>query len=89
VLVGAAHIALASSFGSIVPNSDRTLTVSGRQSFVIPAGAPLVSDPVDFDLGASLPTGTARPQMQTRAGQTFWPSAWPTLVVQPAYQRRS
>jgi lysophospholipase L1-like esterase len=40
---------------SILPNSDRTLTFSGEESVAIPAGAPVVSDPVDFDLGISLP----------------------------------
>jgi lysophospholipase L1-like esterase len=55
VIVGAAHIGLATSGGSILPNSDRTLTFSGEESVAIPAGAPVVSDPVDFDLGISLP----------------------------------
>jgi lysophospholipase L1-like esterase len=55
VIVGAAHVGLATSGGSILPNSDRTLTFSGETSVAIPAGAPVVSDPVDFDLGAPLP----------------------------------
>jgi hypothetical protein len=55
LIVGAAHIGLATSGGSILPNSDRTLTFSGETSVAIPAGAPVVSDPVDFDLGAPLP----------------------------------
>jgi len=55
LIVGAAHIGLATSGGSILPNSDRTLTFSGEESVTIPAGAPVVSDPVDFDLGAPLP----------------------------------
>jgi lysophospholipase L1-like esterase len=55
VIVGAAHIGLATSGGSILPNSDRTLTFGGEPSVAIPAGAPVVSDPVDFDLGTPLP----------------------------------
>ena len=44
--VGDAHIALADSNGAIVPGSDRVLSFGGRPDAVIPAGAPLVSDPV-------------------------------------------
>ena len=55
-VVGAAHIALAGSNGSIQPSSDRTLTFSGQQSVIVPSGAPVVSDPVDFDLGVPLPS---------------------------------
>jgi len=85
VLVRAAHIALASSFGSIVPNSDRTLTVSGRQSFVIPAGAPLVSDPVDFDLGASLPNlwivAVSLYLPYSTTVETLHPNGWQTAYI--------
>jgi hypothetical protein len=85
VLVGAAHIALASSFGSIVPNSDRTLTVSGRQSFVIPAGAPLVSDPVDFDLGAFLPNlwivAVSLYLPYSTTVETLHPNGWQTAYI--------
>ena len=56
VTVGAAHIGLAGANGSIHPKSDRTLTFGGQQSVVIPAGAPVLSDPVDFDLGVSIPS---------------------------------
>ena len=42
VIVGAAHIGLATAGGSILPNSDRTLTSSGEESVTIPAGAPVV-----------------------------------------------
>jgi hypothetical protein len=54
VIIGAAHIALAGSNGSIQASSDRVLTFNGQQSVTIPAGAPVVSDPVNFDLGAPL-----------------------------------
>jgi lysophospholipase L1-like esterase len=46
--VGAAHIAVADSGSSIVAGSDRALTFSGRATFTIPPGAPMVSDPIDL-----------------------------------------
>ena len=46
--IGAARIALRDKDSSIVPDSDRALTFSGKASFVIPPGALAVSDPVDF-----------------------------------------
>ena len=46
--VGAAHIALRAKGSAIIPQSDRVLTFSGSTSFVIPPGAPVASDPLDF-----------------------------------------
>ncbi len=50
--LGEAHIALASENGAIVPGSDHVLSFAGRQNAVIPAGAPLLSDPVDWPVPA-------------------------------------
>lgn len=50
--IGEAHIALASENGEIVPGSDHVLAFSGRQGAVIPQGAPLLSDPVDWSIPA-------------------------------------
>lgn len=46
--IGEAHIALASENGEIVPGSDRVLTFAGQRAAAIPAGAPLLSDPVEW-----------------------------------------
>ena len=46
--IEAARIASRDKDSSIVPDSDRALTFNGKASFVIPPGAPVVSDPVDF-----------------------------------------
>lgn len=46
--VGAAHIALREKDSSIVTSSDHALTFSGQSSIVIPAGAEVLSDPVDL-----------------------------------------
>ncbi len=48
--VGAAHVALRGEGAAIVPASGRPLTFNGRPSTVIPAGALVVSDPVDLDV---------------------------------------
>ena len=50
--VGAAHVAIAGDNGTIQPGSDRTLTFAGRPTASVPAGAPLVSDPVDLPVPA-------------------------------------
>jgi lysophospholipase L1-like esterase len=67
VEVGAAHVALRDKESSIVPGSDRVLTVSGSKTFRMIPGETLISDPVDLefaplaDLAVSLyfpaPTG--------------------------------
>ena len=46
--LGSAHIALSSKGSAIVPDSDHGLTFGGRPSVTIPAGAPILSDPVDL-----------------------------------------
>lgn len=50
--IGEAHIALASDNGEIIPGSDHVLAFSGRPGVVIPAGAPFLSDPIDWPLPA-------------------------------------
>jgi lysophospholipase L1-like esterase len=50
--VAAAHVALSAGESAIKPGTDKPLTFNGQASATIPAGAPFVSDPVDFDLPA-------------------------------------
>jgi lysophospholipase L1-like esterase len=50
--IGTVHLALAGNDGAIVPGSDHVLTFAGRRSTVVPAGAPLMSDPVIWNLPA-------------------------------------
>lgn len=45
-----AHIARSAGRGAIQTHTDRALTFGGRSQVTIPAGALIVSDPVDFDL---------------------------------------
>jgi lysophospholipase L1-like esterase len=48
--VGAAHLGLRSQGAAIVGGSDRPLTFNGSPSTTVPAGALVVSDPVDLDV---------------------------------------
>jgi lysophospholipase L1-like esterase len=48
LVIGAAHVAIAGDKGAIQPGSDRVLTFAGKPTATIPAGAPLLSDPVDL-----------------------------------------
>ncbi len=52
LVVGAVSVALHRAGEAIVAGSDRPLKFSGRASFSIPAGAPALSDPIDFDVPA-------------------------------------
>ena len=54
LVVGSAHIArqMAGNGATIMPGTDRTLTFGGRAGVTIPAGAPVLSDPVDLDAPA-------------------------------------
>ena len=50
IVIGAARIALRSVAESIDPATDRALTFGGAASITIPAGAPVLSDPVSLDV---------------------------------------
>jgi lysophospholipase L1-like esterase len=50
--IGAARLGLAAPCGGIEPGSDRELTFAGRPAVDVPAGAPMLSDPVDLPLAA-------------------------------------
>ncbi len=50
--LGSAHIALVKQDGTLVAGSDRALTFAGKDSVQIPAGAPMLSDPVDLEIPA-------------------------------------
>ena len=48
--IPSAHIALSAGDGKIRPQSDKALTFHGSPSVTIPPGAPMYSDPLDFEL---------------------------------------
>ncbi len=95
--IGAAHIALAGPDGSIRPSTDHILTFSGAGDATIPAGAPLVSDPVAMDVHALsslavslyLPEQTGQCTCHATSQQTLYiadhgdQTGAPTLPAQP------
>jgi lysophospholipase L1-like esterase len=50
LVVGAAHIAIRSKDSAIVPSTDRVISFNGKPGCTIPAGAVMLSDPVDLDV---------------------------------------
>ncbi|MFE5123526.1 SGNH/GDSL hydrolase family protein [Streptomyces sp. NPDC056669] len=50
--IGAARVGLAAPDGGVRPGSERVLTFSGTSAATVPAGTPLLSDPVDLPLPA-------------------------------------
>jgi lysophospholipase L1-like esterase len=51
LVIGAAHLALAGpEKGSIDPSSDHVLTFNGSPTITVPPGAPMLSDPLDFEV---------------------------------------
>jgi lysophospholipase L1-like esterase len=50
--IGAAHIARRQTGAVIMTGTDRVLTFGGAESITIPAGAPVLSDPVDLPVPA-------------------------------------
>lgn len=80
LLVGAVHVALAGDDGRILPGTDHVLTFSGVQGATVPAGAPLISDPVDLPVkplarlavSIHLPRGAASPTIHSYAAATNW-----------------
>ncbi len=74
VTIGAAHVALVQKGGSIVPESDRTLTFGGRPSVTIPRGAPVLSDPVDLKVAAfsEIAVSVYLPDKAPASSTHFW-----------------
>jgi lysophospholipase L1-like esterase len=50
--IGAARIGLRATGSDVAPGTDRALTFSGRAAITIPAGAPVLSDPVELNVPA-------------------------------------
>jgi lysophospholipase L1-like esterase len=48
--IGAAHVAIADGEGAITPGSERIVTFAGGPTAVLPAGTPLLSDPIDLEV---------------------------------------
>ncbi len=90
--IGAAHIGVRGSGASLVAGSGRDLSFGGRRFATIPAGAPLLSDPVDLavpalaDLAISmyLPDSVQGTTVHDMAQQTGYVSAAGNYASAPA-----
>jgi lysophospholipase L1-like esterase len=52
LVFGSVHVATAGADGAIVAGSDHVVSFAGKHGVIIPAGAPLLSDPVDLTTNA-------------------------------------
>ncbi|MGB6430971.1 MAG: SGNH/GDSL hydrolase family protein [Candidatus Acidiferrales bacterium] len=52
LVISSAHVAVPAGGGAIRADSDKALTFGGQSSVTIPAGAPMYSDALDFNLAA-------------------------------------
>jgi lysophospholipase L1-like esterase len=52
LIIGAARIGVRATGSDVAPGTDRALTFSGNTSITIPAGAPVLSDPVELNVPA-------------------------------------
>jgi lysophospholipase L1-like esterase len=71
--LGSVHVGLAGPDGSVLPGSDRVVTFDGQQAITIPAGAPLLTDPVDLPVKAldRLVISTYLPGPAARTGHSL------------------
>ena len=72
--LGAVHVAAAGPDGSALPGSDRTVTFDGHGGISLPAGAPLLSDPVELKVDAlqKLVISVYLPGSVSRAGHNLF-----------------
>ena len=73
--IGAVHVGLAGPDGSVLPGTDRVVTFAGLPGTNIPAGAPLLSDPVALPVKAldRLAVSLYAPgRSQVRNARTLW-----------------
>lgn len=83
LVIGSASVALTGRGPGIQPQSRRTVTFGGRNSATIPAGAPLLSDPIDLSVAALahvtvsvyLPSSTPTTTFHWDSRQTAWIAA--------------
>jgi lysophospholipase L1-like esterase len=78
--IGAARVGLRDSGAAIVPDSDRQLTFGGLTSIRIPAGAVVVSDPVNLEVPA-----LADLAVSVFVPRPTGPATWHFLAQQTSY----
>ena len=74
LVVGAVHVGAAGPDGTVLPGSDHVVTFDGQGGVAIPAGAPLMSDPVTMNVDAlqKLVISIHVPGTLSRAGHSLY-----------------
>ncbi len=74
LVLGAVHIGAAGPDGTVLPGSDHVVTFDGHGGVAIPAGAPLLSDPVKMNVDAleKLAISIHLPQPLSRMGHSLY-----------------
>lgn len=72
--IGSAHVALSTKASAIVPESDHVLTFSGKASVTVPAGAPILSDPIELKVlpSSELAVSVYLPKKTESSSVHFW-----------------
>ena len=87
LMIGAAQVGIRERDAAIVPRSNRILTFSGEQATAVPAGAILISDPVDLVVqdAADLAIDLYLPGDTAASGSplTTHAASWQTNYVSP------
>ena len=81
LVIGAAHIAIRDKDSAIIPASDRTLLFANRTTSWIPAGATVVSDPVDLDFPAATDLAVSIYIPDEAAADTMHPTGLHTTYI--------
>ncbi len=66
LVIGSATVAVPSNAAGVKPGSIKSVTFEGRDSITIPAGAPALSDPIDFAVAAGSEISISRALSRTR-----------------------
>jgi lysophospholipase L1-like esterase len=80
LLLGAVHVALAGEDGAILPGSDHVVTFNGAQGAMVPARAPMLSDPIAMvvkpltrlTISIHLPQGAPDATVHSYSAATGW-----------------
>ena len=83
LVIGAARLALSAGGAKIMPGTSRTLTFGGDTSFTIPAGAPMVSDPVAMHVAPLADLTVSLYLPDTTTASTYHELAMATSYVSP------
>lgn len=86
LLVDGVSVAASAGDGAVDPSSSHAVTFSGNSSFVIPAGAPMVSDPVPMEIANLSELAVSMHFAQPTEIQTFHWDGQETSYVAPGDQ---